>query len=362
MARPPTSPPAMFQFVPSRGGQHSRELFLPNPVPVSIRALTRRATRAPRDTGSGAFLFQFVPSRGGQPPSNVNDPMITLVSIRALTRRATRAPRDTGRVSMFQFVPSRGGQPTACCCGVMERKFQFVPSRGGQRFRFPLPQDFHSFNSCPHAEGNAIQILLLNVFNGFNSCPHAEGNRLPSVPRVPEPVSIRALTRRATPPPSSVQISRDRFQFVPSRGGQHCHFKLLYRAQPVSIRALTRRATPPPQAPRLLLFAFQFVPSRGGQQSSSPGAATSPWFQFVPSRGGQHDIRMEVYNRSSFNSCPHAEGNVIFKRSARAKIVSIRALTRRATYVSRLLQHLFFVSIRALTRRATFFSASASSF
>ena len=317
MARPPTSPPAMFQFVPSRGGQHSRELFLPNPVPVSIRALTRRATAASLSWSSGAFLFQFVPSRGGQPPSNVNDPMITLVSIRALTRRATRAPRDTGRVSMFQFVPSRGGQPTACCCGVMERKFQFVPSRGGQRFRFPLPQDFHSFNSCPHAEGNAIQILLLNVFNGFNSCPHAEGNRLPSVPRVPEPVSIRALTRRATPPPSSVQISRDR---------------------------------------------FQFVPSRGGQQSSSPGAATSPWFQFVPSRGGQHDIRMEVYNRSSFNSCPHAEGNVIFKRSARAKIVSIRALTRRATYVSRLLQHLFFVSIRALTRRATFFSASASSF
>ena len=78
----------------------------------------------------------------------------------------------------------------------------------------------------------------------------------------------------------------------------------------VSIRALTRRATLRGRQFKLSLQSFNSCPHAEGNFSS---------FRFpLP-----QDFR--------FNSCPHAEGNTLQEFCLPRLLVSIRALTRRAT-------------------------------
>ena len=101
-------------------------------------------------------------------------------------------------------------------------------------------------------------------------------------------------------------------------------------------------------------FMFQFVPSRGGQPGPDFPRRRLTKFQFVPSRGGQQCPGRALQGPGAgFNSCPHAEGNLIPRKFLAENFVSIRALTRRATAVVNFSGGRDVVSIRALTRRAT---------
>ena len=123
---------------------------------------------------------------------------------------------------------------------------------------------------------------------GFNSCPHAEGNgdNFEIIPI--RNVSIRALTRRAT--------------VVALFAGDGVG---------VSIRALTRRAT---YYRRIHGTApsFQFVPSRGGQHRCGYTFSTPAFcFNSCPHAEGNLIVKPVFNHSDSFNSCPHAEGNSI---------------------------------------------------
>ena len=80
---------------------------------------------------------------------------------------------------------------------------------------------------------------------------------------------------------------------------------------------------------------FQFVPSRGGQPECQKEAPKALLFQFVPSRGGQPSRADRVNRALCFNSCPRAEGNLSIQCAVFQNSVSIRALARRATRISR---------------------------
>ncbi len=103
---------------------------------------------------------------------------------------------------------------------------------------------------------------------------------------------------------------------------------------------------------------FQFVPSRGGQRNlsqsisrwccfnSCPHAegnatiiapiAAPGWFQFVPSRGGQHLALLSVPCLKLFQFVPSRGGQPLESNAEfRQALVSIRALTRRATFSAR---------------------------
>ena len=83
-------------------------------------------------------------------------------------------------------------------------------------------------------------------------------------------------------------------------------------------------------------FMFQFVPSRGGQPGPDFPRRRLTKFQFVPSRGGQQCPGRALQGPGAgFNSCPHAEGNLIPRKFLAENFVSIRALTRRATNAKR---------------------------
>ena len=189
------------------------------------------------------------------------------------------------------------------------------------------------FNSCPHAEGNLAGVALTFQVRCFNSCPHAEGNS--KVPVIFDDlfVSIRALTRRATRAMWSMN------DYVP-----------------VSIRALTRRATGRLLKDTERLSCFNSCPHAEGNVERSKadffrnvsiraltrratrcscGALFGILFQFVPSRGGQPRKIVKEESSMGFNSCPHAEGNLLPVAGAEEDGVSIRALTRRATYCRR---------------------------
>ena len=183
-----------------------------------------------------------------------------------------------------------------------------MPSRGGQPLAYENGAVWFMFQFVPSRGGQHIAGDVLQPAAGFNSCPHAEGNGAPGAYRLDFQVSIRALTRRAT-------VNR-----------RICKAPLV-----VSIRALTRRATAASGGNCKWQLSFNSCPHAEGNLASR-------WFFLIA---------------TSFNSCPHAEGNQIILYLISSQVVSIRALTRRATWSSCIWRKPQMVSIRALTRRAT---------
>ena len=121
------------------------------------------------------------------------------------------------------------------------------------------------------------------------------------------------------------------FQSTPSRGGRRALFHNNSPLVRVSIHALTRRAT-----------------------ILKKCAAPISWFQSTPSRGGRQKSIGFMYHILGFNPRPHAEGDRTNHGTGKgALLVSIHALTRRATKLLIVVRPAVMVSIHALTRRAT---------
>ena len=230
-----------------------------------------------------------------------------------------------------------------------------MPSRGGQLKS--LGGYFHEvacFNSCPHAEGNSSSKGSLKTWKKFQFVP-SRGGQLPRFwsLSIGFQVSIRALTRRATC--ADMQLSGNRkvsiraltrratcftghvltsqeFQFVPSRGGQ------LVPLYPVALPEVfqfvpSRGGQPSRQVSRRWSGWFQFVPSRGGQPEILELWELNMQFQFVPSRGGQPAIGAVGGAAVKFQFVPSRGGQQLQNDAlVRRKRVSIRALTRRATF------------------------------
>ena len=76
--------------------------------------------------------------------------------------------------------------------------FQSTPSRGGRQKTSHEVGNNRGFNPRPHAEGDVIKITLIFPVVWFQSTPSRGGRRVKALVKVTSPVSIHALTRRAT--------------------------------------------------------------------------------------------------------------------------------------------------------------------
>ena len=164
----------LFQFVPSRGGQH---------IPWKLLCQTESFNSCPHAEGNfqrfiygkHSLKFQFVPSRGGQPRTPGTAGRTTTVSIRALTRRATSTTVRAAAFLCFNSCPHAEGN-----LGHFNGRGGLVVSIRALTRRATSAKIFGEgcscFNSCPHAEGNGWHSANGFSSSCFNSCPHAEGN------------------------------------------------------------------------------------------------------------------------------------------------------------------------------------------
>ena len=186
---------------------------------VSIHALTRRATINSLPHGKLQW-FQSTPSRGGRQQKILR----------------------TQHLFTFQSTPSRGGRLVCSCHWVIHGLFQSTPSRGGRHTLHSIYHVTSTFQSTPSRGGRPCRRTLRWSAVGFNPRPHAEGDSLVVNRAEIKPVSIHALTRRATDCDKQRRCFK-MFQSTPSRGGRHNLQPNPLHTLKVSIHALTRRAT-----------------------------------------------------------------------------------------------------------------------
>ena len=72
-----------------------------------------------------------------------------------------------------------------------------------------------------------------------------------------------------------------------------------------------------------------------------------------PHEEGDHGAAIAGRTKKNFNPRPHEEGDVGSPLEYSTYVISIHALTRRATYVFERITDEYLISIHALTRRAT---------
>ena len=168
--------------------------------------------------------------------------------------------------SGFNTCPHAGGNIFGLSLDDLVLWFQYMPPRGGQLSACLLMTLSCGFNTCPHAGGNHLSQSVLSLPVRFNTCPHAGGNRF-----------------------------RD------------CSWHKVY----VSIHAPTRGATTVIMT-LLKSLVFQYMPPRGGQRFVAVASGHGIGFQYMPPRGGQRLRSIIDINCNSFNTCPHAGGNVIY--------------------------------------------------
>ena len=302
---------------------------------VSIHALTRRATASSRDESSSATCLNPRPHAEGDAVCfECGEP-----------------------TSKSQSTPSRGGRRYRGACLLYTKTSQSTPSRGGRRLHrrhqdAPASVSIHALTrratgrrdhqvraaersqSTPSRGGRLNDPDKLRKQLESQSTP-SRGGRRSGVPvsGVREPVSIHALTRRATRPRSAESPWwKRRLNPRPHAEGDEPLRGSAQAQQRVSIHALTRRATssvgrwspvprclnPRPHAEgdtstssrRVGMSSSQSTPSRGGRRMMLPDEGRKKESQSTPSRGG----RLEPSNHQRV---PGA--------------VSIHALTRRAT-------------------------------
>ena len=148
-----------------RAEGNSWKIFPCHTACVSIRALARRATSGIRNfTGDG--MFQFVPSRGGQHLPLAHNKVHFRFQFVPSRGGQQNISFCVNAENEFQFVPSRGGQQEDVCIEEMSELFQFVPSRGGQPSSFLFPSKMAKFQFVPSRGGQ-----LFNFFAplGFGS-------------------------------------------------------------------------------------------------------------------------------------------------------------------------------------------------
>ena len=121
-------------------------------------------------------------------------------------------------------------------------------------------------------------------------------------------VSIHALTRRATTKTLTHRAIKV-FQSTPSRGGRRADHRGRHKGS-----------------------QFQSTPSRGGRPKVLLQQAYDKVFQSTPSRGGRLETHKVPSCIVSFNPRPHAEGDKAERDRLKKVLVSIHALTRRATF------------------------------
>ena len=209
---------------------------------VSIRALARRATYLVRENfrAQGCFnprprtegdytaeafwpvrVFQSAPSHGGRRLSLFRWPAVRDVSIRALARRATRQARMwLSSCSRFNPRPRTEGDVTI---GI-----DFISSS--------------CFNPRPRTEGDGIICFKYAVIVCFNPRPRTEGDAI-TPPSRGGNFSFNPRPRTEGDVVAVALLARARFQSAPSHGGRHRESVQVGVGDPVSIRALARRAT-----------------------------------------------------------------------------------------------------------------------
>ena len=187
--------------------------------------------------------------------------------------------------------------------------FQSTPSRGGRQLSAGLHGQVFQFQSTPSRGGRRNQKpLSVGCF-----------------------VSIHALTRRAT---QSIPLYQQRNQrFNPRPHAEGDNEKQCDNFKPKCFNPRPHAEGDKRQNRSESGFAvFQSTPSRGGRPGASIIFCTSRLFQSTPSRGGR----------------PEGDG---YEKPC--VLVSIHALTRRATAFEIAQGITAEVSIHALTRRAT---------
>ena len=85
-----------------------------------------------------------------------------IVSIRALTRRATRRHLQLreGREG-FNSCPHAEGNMTVCCSAECSKSFNSCPHAEGNGKVEQRRKGVAGFNSCPHAEGNTSRLFCV---------------------------------------------------------------------------------------------------------------------------------------------------------------------------------------------------------
>ena len=120
------------------------------------------------------------------------------------------------------------------------------------------------------------------------------------------------------------------FQFTTSHGGRHLSLNNMPEIQ-----------------------FFQFTTSHGGRPLVTAWRCQAEFFQFTTSHGGRlYNTVLQRYN-PSFNSRPHTEVDSSHQYSLYNCCLSIHDLTRRSTFIARVLPGIVFLSIHDLTRRST---------
>ena len=108
----------------------------------------------------------------------------------------------------------------------------------------------------------------------------------------------------------------------------------------------------PCSAPDTSIF-FQFTTSQGGRLHWRSLHSCVKIFQFTTSQGGRQNILYCVPCRTTFNSRPHKEVDVMIVPLSHSLELSIHDLTRRSTKRMMKTYPLYQLSIHDLTRRST---------